>query len=115
MSADTATASMQACIDETFRRRKLQEEFNTAHGIIPQTVRKGLRSILESIEEKDYVELPLAAEEEEEYLPPKELQKLVTKLRKEMLAAAKELDFEKAAVLRDRIRKLETKGLELRT
>ena len=75
---------------------------------------KGLRTILESIEEKDYFDLPLAAEEQEEYLPPKELHKLVTKLRKEMLAAAKELDFEKAAELRDRIRKLEIRGLELK-
>ena len=93
---------------------EIQEEFNAAHGITPQTVRKGLRTILESIEEKDYCDLPLAAEEQEEYLPPKELQKLVTKLRKEMLAAAKELDFEKAAELRDRIRKLEIRGLELK-
>ena len=57
--------------------------------------------------------VPLAAEEQEEYFPPKELQKLVTKLRKEMLAAAKDLDFEKAAALRDRIRKMEARGLEL--
>jgi len=113
MYADRVTGSMQGCIDETLRRRRIQEEFNIAHGITPQTVRKGLRTILESIEEKDYCDLPLAAEEQEDYLPPKELHKLVTKLRKEMLAAAKELDFEKAAALRDRIRKLEIRGLEL--
>jgi excinuclease ABC subunit B len=113
MYADTVTKSMQACLDETGRRRKIQEEYNRANGITPQTVRKGLRTILESIEEQDYVELPLAAEEQEEYLPPKELHKLVSRLRKEMLAAAKELDFEKAAELRDRIRKLEIRGLEL--
>lgn len=114
MYADTTTKSMQGCIDETLRRRRIQEEFNTEHGITPQSIRKGLRSILESIEEKDYVDLPLAAEELEDYLPPKELQKLVSRWRKEMLAAAKELDFEKAAALRDRIRKLEARGLELR-
>ena len=57
--------------------------------------------------------MTLAAEEQEEYLPPKELYKLVTKMRKEMLAAAKELDFERAAALRDRVRKLEIRGLEL--
>jgi len=113
MYADTVTKSMQGCIDETARRRWIQEEFNAAHGITPQTVRKGLRTILESIEEKDYCDLPLAAEAQEDYLPPKELHKLVSRLRKEMLAAAKELDFEKAAALRDRVRKLEIRGLEL--
>ncbi len=114
MYADRVTRSMQACIDETTRRRKIQEEHNVANGITPETVRKSLRSILESIEEKDYYDLPLAAEEQEEYLPPKELAKLVKTLRKEMLAAAQELDFEKAAALRDRIRKLETMELKLR-
>ncbi|NJD91523.1 MAG: excinuclease ABC subunit UvrB, partial [Geobacter sp.] len=114
MYADNITRSMQGCLDETSRRRKIQEEYNAANNITPQTVRKGLRSILESIEEKDYVDLPLAAEEQEDYLPPKELQKTVNRLRKEMLAAARELDFEKAAELRDRVRKLETRGLELR-
>ena len=112
MYADRVTRSMQACIDETTRRRKIQEEHNQANGITPETVRKSLRSILESIEEKDYLDFPLAAEEQEDYLPPKELAKLVKNLRKEMLAAAQELDFEKAALLRDRIRKLETKSLE---
>jgi excinuclease ABC subunit B len=114
MYADTITRSMQACIDETSRRRKIQEEYNIANNITPETVRKGLRSILESIEEKDYPELPLAAEEQEEYLAPKDLARLVKKLRKEMLDAAKELDFEKAAGLRDRIKKLENMELKLR-
>jgi len=114
MYADTITRSMQACIDETIRRRKIQESYNITNGITPQTVRKGLRSILESIEEKDYVDLPLAAEEQEEYLPPKEIAKTVKKLRKEMLDAAKDLDFEKAAQLRDRVRKLEGMELKLR-
>jgi excinuclease ABC subunit B len=112
MYADRVTRSMQACLDETARRRKIQEEHNKENGITPETVKKSLRSILESIEEKDYLDFPLAAEEQEEYLPPKELAKLVKNLRKEMLAAAQDLDFEKAAVLRDRVRKLETKSLE---
>ena len=114
MYADTVTRSMQACIDETTRRRKLQEEYNSANDITPQTVRKGIRSILESIEEKDYPALPLAAEEQEEYLPPKEIARIVKNLRKEMLAAARELDFEKAVALRDRIRKLSEMELKLR-
>ncbi|HZV81659.1 MAG TPA: excinuclease ABC subunit UvrB [Geobacteraceae bacterium] len=114
MYADRVTDSMQGCIDETSRRRTIQEEFNEENGIVPQTVRKGLRSILESIEEKDYYTVPLAAEDEEEYSAAKDIPKLVKSLRKEMLAAAKELDFEKAAALRDRIKKLEDADLRLK-
>ena len=114
MYADRVTDSMQACIDETLRRRAIQEAYNTEHDIIPQTVKKGLRSILESIEEKDYYTIPLAAEDEEEYRSARDIPRLVKSLRKEMLAAAKELDFEMAAQLRDRIRKLEDADLRLK-
>ncbi|AJE04451.1 excinuclease ABC subunit UvrB [Geobacter pickeringii] len=114
MYADTVTGSMQSCIGETARRRTLQETFNTEHGITPQTVKKGLRTILESIEERDYLTIPLAAEPREEYLPAEKIPKLVKKLRKEMLDAAKKLDFEKAAELRDRIKRLETRELGLK-
>ena len=114
MYADSVTRSMRACIDETTRRRTLQEEFNTEHGITPRTVQKGLRTILESIEEQDYYTVPVAAEAQEEYIPLEKIPGLVRKLRKEMLAAARELDFEKAAALRDRINKLEDMELALR-
>jgi excinuclease ABC subunit B len=114
MYGDSVTRSMQACIDETGRRRIKQLEYNEEHGITPETVKKGLRSILESIEEKDYVTVPGVAEAGEEYIAPKEIPKLVKKLRKEMLAAAKELNFEKAAALRDRVKKLEEMELALR-
>jgi excinuclease ABC subunit B len=115
MYGDSVTRSMQACIDETGRRRVKQLAYNEEHCITPETVKKGLRSILESIEEKDYVTQPAGvAEAGEEYLPPKEITKLVKKLRKEMLAAAKELNFEKAAELRDRVRRLEAMELALR-
>ncbi|MHB8058178.1 MAG: excinuclease ABC subunit UvrB [Desulfuromonadaceae bacterium] len=114
MYGDSVTRSMQACIDETGRRRIRQLAYNKEHGITPETVKKGLRSILDSIEEKDYVTVPGVAEAGEEYIAPKEIPKLVKKLRKEMLAAAKELNFEKAAGLRDRVRKLEGMELALR-
>jgi excinuclease ABC subunit B len=115
MYGDNVTRSMQACIDETGRRRIKQLAYNEEYGITPETVKKGMRSILESIEEKDYVTQPvMVAEAGEEYLAPKEIPKLVKKLRKEMLAAAKELNFEKAAELRDRVRKLEAMELALR-
>jgi excinuclease ABC subunit B len=114
MYADSVTRSMQTCIDETCRRRAIQQGYNLDHDITPQSVRKGLRTILESMEEKDYYTIPVAAEAREEYIPLEKIPKLVKKLRKEMLVAAKMLDFEKAAGLRDRIRKLEEMELALR-
>ena len=90
-------------------------EFNEKHNITPKTVEKGIRSILESIEEKDYYTIPVAAEAPEEYMPIEKIPGLVKKLRKNMLAAAKNLEFEKAAEMRDRIRKLEDMELTLRS
>ncbi|BBA71654.1 excinuclease ABC subunit UvrB [Geobacter sulfurreducens] len=114
MYADTVTGSMQSCLDETARRRALQEAFNTEHGITPQTVKKGLRTILESIEERDYYTVAAVAETREEYISADEIPKRVKKLRKEMLDAAKKLEFERAADLRDQIKKLEEMELRLR-
>ena len=114
MYADTVTRSMQASIDETNRRRAIQTEYNTTHDITPQSITKGVRTILESIEEKDYYTIPVAAEAQEEYVPLEKIPGLVKKLRKEMLAAAKELNFEQAAELRDRIKKLEDMELALK-
>ncbi len=116
MYADQVTRSMQACIDETERRRAKQLAWNEDNGITPETVKKGMRTILESIEEHDYYTPPgVAAETPEEYgATLKDIPKLVKRLRKEMLAAAKALDFETAALLRDRIKKLEDMELALR-
>jgi excinuclease ABC subunit B len=114
MYADNITRSMQECIDETTRRRQLQTDFNLANNITPQSVTKGLRTILGSIEEQDYYTVPIAAEKSEEYVAVEDIPKLVKRLRKEMLAAAKELEFEKAAELRDRIKRLEEQELALR-
>ncbi|BEH11772.1 MULTISPECIES: excinuclease ABC subunit UvrB [Geobacter] len=114
MYADTVTGSMQSCLGETARRRALQEAFNTEHGITPQTVKKGLRTILESIEERDYYTVAAVAETREEYISADEIPKRVKKLRKEMLDAAKKLEFERAADLRDQIKKLEEMELRLR-
>jgi excinuclease ABC subunit B len=115
MYADSVTRSMQACIDETGRRRAKQLAWNVEHGITPETIKKGIRSILESVEERDcYTPPGGVAESGEEYIAPKDIPKLVRKLRKEMLEAAKALDFEVAARLRDRVRKLEGMELALR-
>jgi excinuclease ABC subunit B len=114
MYADTVTRSMQACIDETRRRRKAQLAYNKENGITPETVKKSLRTILEDIAEKDYVELPLAAEEEAQYYTPDQIRKKIGRLKEQMLKAAGDLEFEKAAELRDKMLLLEKRELELR-
>ncbi len=111
MYGDRITKSMRACIDETERRRTAQLAYNVEHGITPETVKKSLRTILEDIAEKDYVDLPLVAEDEEEYRTPAQLRKEIARLKGEMLKAAKELEFEKAAELRDRMLVLEKREL----
>ena len=114
MYGDKITRSMQACIDETARRRVVQLAYNEEHGITPQTIKKSLRTILEDIAEKDYAELPLVAEEETEWHTPKELREEIARLKVEMLQAAGDLEFEKAAELRDKMLVLEKQELQVR-
>ena len=112
--ADTRTDSMKKAIAETDRRRKIQDAYNRKHGITPETVRKAIPDILESIYEADYVTVPTAAEKGEEYVSLLEIPKLLSRLKKEMRAAASKLDFEKAAEIRDRIKALEEREMEYR-
>ena len=112
MYADRITGSMQIAIDETIRRRKLQAEYNKKNGITPETIKSAIKDVLSSVYEADYYTVPVVAEKEAEYIPPHELPDLIKALRKEMQVAAKEMDFEKAAELRDRIKELE--ALEVR-
>ena len=96
MYADTITGSMQYAISETERRREIQKKFNEKHGIVPTTVKKDIRKIIESIEVPDAPSV----------LPEIDIEKVIANLKDEMLAAAENLEFEKAAELRDRIKKL---------
>jgi excinuclease ABC subunit B len=114
MYGDRVTRSMQACLDETERRRQVQLAYNVEHGITPESVKKSIRSILEDISEKDYPELPLAAEELADYGSVEELRKEIARLKHEMLTAAADLEFEKAAEARDRMLELEKLELVLR-
>ena len=100
MYADTITPSMQIAIDETNRRRSKQEKYNRENGIIPQTIKKDVRDVIEisSKEEKHDGSI--------KKLTSRQKKDLITKLEKEMHAAAKILDFEYAAYLRDRISKI---------
>ncbi len=111
--AEGMTDSMKRAIDETGRRRSLQGEFNKKHGITPQTVVKSLGSPLVKIYEADYHDLPLAADNGAKY-GATDLPRLIRRLKQEMKQAAGQLEFEKAAELRDRIQDLQKRELELR-
>ena len=105
MYADKITDSMRNAIDETKRRREIQDEYNKEHGIIPKTVKKDIRAAIEATQ---------AAEEEVVYGIKKtddidELKANVAKLTEEMMEAAKNLQFERAAELRDKLKELEEK------
>jgi excinuclease ABC subunit B len=112
MYADKVTGSMQSAIDETLRRRALQTAYNEEHGITPESIKKVIGNTLSAPEERDWFPVPVG-EDELEGIKAKDVPKTVKRLKKEMLAAAKEQEFEKAAQLRDRIKKLETHILAL--
>ena len=99
--ADEVTPSMERAITETERRREIQHAYNQAHGITPKTIVKDIRDVLEITSKSDYT-----TEYEGRRLSKREKTELVARLEKEMKAAAKMLEFEHAAYLRDRIREL---------
>ena len=114
MYADKVTRSMQACLDETDRRRTTQLLYNEKHGITPETVRKSFRSILDLLSSEVTPE-SMAAEALAEYGSQADLNVEIKRLRAEMLQAAGDLEFEKAAELRDRVLLLEKQDLALRS
>ena len=111
--ADKETDSIRATLEETSRRRAIQEAYNVEHGITPVTISKSIASSQDSIWNADYVTVEKSGEEGLEGVPAHELPGLLKSLRSEMKAAAKELDFERAADLRDRIKVLEAARLRL--
>ena len=106
MYGDTITGSMRRALDETERRRELQMRYNKEHGITPKTVQKNIRAVIEATMEVEQTEDFVAVKPE---LSAKEREKRIRILEKEMKAAAKALEFEKAAALRDEIRQLQEK------
>jgi excinuclease ABC subunit B len=111
--ADNLTKSIKQTVDETNRRRQIQMEYNREHNITPESIKKSITDVLSSVYEADYYEVPMVAEEREEYLTTEERRQLIKKLDKEMQEAAKRLEFERAAELRDRIKALKRKAIEL--
>jgi excinuclease ABC subunit B len=111
--ADQVTGSMQRAIEESERRRRIQLEYNAAHNITPASIQKDINDILGSVYEADYVTVPTIAEEEARYLTPERIREMVKDLERRMKQAARKLEFEEAALLRDEIRALEQKELEM--
>ncbi len=101
MYADSVTQSMERAIKETNRRRTKQMAYNEAHGIVPKTINKGVRDVLEISSHKEDLD-----NKKTKYLSPKERQILIERLTREMKQAAKILEFEHAAYLRDKIEKI---------
>ncbi len=109
--ADEITPSIKRTIEESNRRRKIQLEYNRIHGITPATIQKEIDNILISVYEADYVTIPIVQEEEAVYMTEEEFRRTIERLRNKMKMAAKKLQFEEAAQLRDKIRELEQKRL----
>jgi excinuclease ABC subunit B len=112
MYADAMTGSIQACLDETDRRRAIQQRYNRENGITPESIKKAIHNILGSIYEADYSKIPLISEEKMTYSSEVDLSAQIERLKQEMRAAAEALDFEKAAALRDEIKGLKALLLE---
>ncbi len=114
MYADHMTRSIQGALRETHRRQQIQQAYNEAHGIIPRSVERGIREIMAQASDRDYITVSKVAEEEAPYFSPGDGRGDVEALRKEMLEAAKRLEFERAAELRDQIRAIERRELGIK-
>jgi excinuclease ABC subunit B len=112
--AEQMTDSMRRAIDETDRRRRIQEAHNQAHGITPQTIQKAISESLVHVAEADYVDVTAVADEAAEYLRLEDIPRRIGSLRKEMREAAAALEFERAADIRDEIQRLQEMELALR-
>lgn len=110
MYADKMTDSMQKAIDETNRRRAIQQEYNEKHGITPKTIRKEVRDVIQATVAAEVSEKYASEAKEMKKMTKKEKQKVIENMEKEMRQAAKNLDFEKAAELRDVLLELKAEG-----
>ena len=108
MYADTITGSMQRAISETNRRRQIQMDYNNKHGIVPTTIQKSVRDLIEATKVAEEEEV-YTGKEKPNLMSVEELDKLIAKLQKEMKEAAGNMQFERAATLRDKIIELKEK------
>jgi excinuclease ABC subunit B len=110
---DRVTGSMRQAMDETERRRAVQQAYNEEHGITPQSIVRSIDDSLVRVDEADYGPLPEVAEDGPHYKNRGEIKAEIAKLRDQMREAAKRLEFEKAAEFRDRALRLEDEELRL--
>ncbi len=113
MYADVVTQSMSKAIEETGRRREIQQEYNQQNGITPQTILKPVDDSFLQMTQLDYSQVSLVAEEIEEYSSAEEIRAEMTRLETQMRAAAERFEFEKAAEYRDKIKRLKEIDLQL--
>jgi len=113
MYANTVTRSMEAAMGEMSRRRALQGAYNEEHGITPQSIVRQIDDVMSSVYERDYSTPPLVSDGTEHFKTQAELDAHIVKREKEMREAAKNLDFEKAAAIRDDIKRLRNPDLVL--
>lgn len=109
MYADTITPSMRVTIDETSRRRKIQEDYNKENNITPKTIVKSVRDVINTAIAAEDETLFESAKDEETEFTRDEIMEMIDALKPEMYRAAEELDFEKAAEIRDKIKELKGK------
>jgi excinuclease ABC subunit B len=109
--ADVFTDSMRRAIDETNRRRAIQQQYNEENNITPQSIIKPIDMSLVAIAEGDYVTVPVEPEDPIEEMTPEQREKFIGELEASMRDAAKKFEFEKAAELRDRIKMLKSFGV----
>jgi len=114
MYADTVTGSMREAIAETERRRVVQEAYNREHGITPESVKRGMKDLLDSVPERDYYTVEVPKEVLPAWESSESLQRHIAELEGAMKEAARRLDFERAAELRDRIKALRKVELGVR-
>jgi len=113
MYADVVTKSIQACLDETKRRRIIQHKYNEENDITPESIKKSISNVLSSIYEADYMTVPIAPKSKITPATEEDLPALIAKLTKEMKQAAKNMEFERAAELRDELKELNKILLEM--
>jgi excinuclease ABC subunit B len=113
MYADKITKSIQACLDETKRRRIIQLKYNEDNNITPESIKKSISNVLGSIYEADYMTVPIDAKGKIIPVREEDLPALIAKLTKEMKQAAKNMEFEHAAELRDELKELNKIMLEM--
>jgi excinuclease ABC subunit B len=109
--ADTVTDSMRYAMNECERRRSIQEQYNTKHHITPSSIKKEIRDVLTSVYEKDYYTVPLAAESQETY-SIEQLDTIIKNLENEMYQASEKLEYEKAIIIRDKIKRLKKQYIQ---